>query len=103
MAAAGARRLEWQPGASRAFRETLSRIAQDDPHAADLVLARTNRAIALIQAHPALGTPTPKRGERRYPVPNTGHVFHYRVTRASIRIVLWYRARQHIRTQASFT
>jgi len=69
---------------------------QDDPHTADLVLARTKRAVALIQTHPSLGTPTPRRGERRYPVPNSGHVLHYRVTRDAIRIVLWYRARQRI-------
>jgi plasmid stabilization system protein ParE len=96
VAAGVARRLEWQPGARRAFLETLARIAQDEPHTADLVLARTSRAIALIQDHPALGTPTPRRGERRFPVPNTGHVLHYRVTRDAIRIVLWYRARRHL-------
>jgi plasmid stabilization system protein ParE len=96
VAAAGAKRLEWHPGARRAFQETLTRIANDEPHAADLVLARTRRALALIQVHPGLGTPTPKRGERRYPVPNSGHVFHHRVTRDAIRIVLWYRARQRM-------
>jgi plasmid stabilization system protein ParE len=80
VAAGGARRLDWHPGARRAFLETLARIMQDE----------------LIQAHPALGTPTPRRGERRFPVPNSGHVFHYRVTRDAIRIVLWYRARQRI-------
>lgn len=88
MAAVAARRLEWQPGARRAFHDTLAQIAADDPYAAELVLARTSRALALIQAHPALGTPTLRRGERRYPVPNTGHVFHYRLTRTAIRIVL---------------
>lgn len=97
MPAGAARRLEWLPGARRAFLETLAQITADDPHAAELVLARTSRALALVQAHPGLGTPAPRRGERRYPVPNTGHVFHYRVTRSAIRIVLWYRARQHMR------
>ena len=97
MAAAGAKRLEWHPGARWAFQETLSHIALDDPRAAELVLARTRRALALIQAHPSLGTPVPRRGERRFPVPNSGHVFHYRVARDAIRIVLWYRARQRIR------
>ncbi|MGH8687899.1 MAG: type II toxin-antitoxin system RelE/ParE family toxin [Burkholderiales bacterium] len=97
MAAGAARRLEWQPGARRAFQETLSRIAQDDPHAADLVLTRTRRAMDLILEHPGLGTPAARRGERRFPVPATGHVFHYRVSRNVIRIVLWYRARQRVR------
>jgi len=92
--AAGVKPLDWSPGARRAFQETLARILQDDPHAAQLVLARTERAIALIQGHPGLGTPTPRRSERRFSVPNTGHVFHYRVSRNAIHIVLWYRARQ---------
>jgi plasmid stabilization system protein ParE len=96
VAAGVAKRLEWHPSALRAFQETLAHIAQDDPHTADVVLARTKRTIALIQAHPSLGTPTPRRAERRYPVPNSGHVLHYRVTRNAIRIVLWYRARQRI-------
>lgn len=96
MAAGGVKQLDWHPGARRAFQETLARIAQNDPRAADLVLARTLRSLALIQGHPALGTPTPRRAERRHAVPNTGHVFHYRVTRDTLRIVLWYRARQRI-------
>lgn len=53
--------------------------------------------MALVQTHPHLGTPTPRRGERRFPVPNTGHVFPYRVSRNAIHVVLWYRARQRIR------
>lgn len=96
MAAGDVRQLEWLPGARRAFHDTLSRILQDDPRSADLVRARVERAMALILAHPHLGTPTPRRGERRFVVPNTGHVFHYRVSRSDIHIVLWYRARQRI-------
>jgi plasmid stabilization system protein ParE len=98
VAAGGVRQLEWLPGARRAFHDTLAQILQDDPRVAELVRARSERAIALIQAHPFMGTPTPRRGERRFPIPNTGHVFHYRVSRGAIHIVLWYRARQRIRS-----
>jgi plasmid stabilization system protein ParE len=96
VAASAVRQLDWHPGARRAFHETLERILQDDPRAAELVRARVERSIALILAHPHLGTPTPRRGERRFAVPSTGHVFHYRVSRSAIHVVLWYRARQRI-------
>lgn len=96
MAGAGGKRLDWNPGARRDFIETLGRILLEDPRTAELVQARTDRAFSLIQAHPSLGTPTPIRNERRYAIPSTGHVFHYRVTRDAIRIVLWYRARRQI-------
>lgn len=96
MAAGGAKPLEWLPGARRAFDDTLSGILEEDPEAAELVRSRVERALRLIQGYPRLGTSTPRRNERRFAVPKTGHVFHYRVTRESIRIVLWYRARQNI-------
>ena len=97
MAADAVRQLEWLPGARRAFHDTLSQILQDDPRSAELVRARVERAMALVLAHPHLGTSTPRRSERRFAVPNTGHVFHYRVSRSAVHIVLWYRARQRIR------
>ena len=96
VAAAGAKPLEWLPGARRAFDATLSRILDEDPATAELFRGRVERALDLIQAHPGLGTSAPKRNERRFAVPKTGHVFHYRVARNAIRIVLWYRARQDI-------
>jgi len=47
--------------------------------------------------YPGLGTPTLRRGERRFPVRKTGHVIHYKVLRRAIRIQIWYRARQHMK------
>jgi plasmid stabilization system protein ParE len=96
VAAGAVRQLEWLPGARRAFHETLAQILEDDPRSAELVRARVERAMTLVQAHPHLGTPTPRRGERRFAVPSTGHVFHYRISRSAIHVVLWYRARQRI-------
>jgi plasmid stabilization system protein ParE len=97
MAAAGpAKRLEWAPRALDSFLATLTKVADEDPSAAQQLELRVAQALAVIQAHPAIGTPATRRGERRYPIPNTGHVINYRVVRQAIRVQLWYRARQHL-------
>ena len=88
--------LDWAPHARAAYRETIARIAADDPAAADLVRERVERALESIATYPGLGTPGHRRNERRFAVPKTGHVLHYRIVRGAVRIVLWYRARQEI-------
>ena len=95
-AGAPAKRLEWAPRALDAYLATLARIAEEDPFTAQQFVSRVERALATIQIYPSAGTPGTRRGERRYPIPNTGHVINYRVTRRAIRIQLWYRARQHL-------
>jgi len=96
VAGALARRLEWSPGALDAYQSTLARIAADDPFTAHQFAERVQQSLASILGHPYLGTPATARGERRYPVPGTGHVLNYRVSRDAIRIQLWYRARRHL-------
>ena len=95
-AGAPARRLEWSPGALEAYLSTLARIAADDPFTAHRFAERVQQSPASILAHPHIGTPATARGERRFPLPGTGHVLNYRVSRDAIRIQLWYRARRHI-------
>lgn len=96
MAAAGlAKRLEWAPRALEAYLATLARIADEDPFTAQQFVEWVERSLALILSQPAIGTPATRRGERRHPIPNTGHVINYRVTRKAVRIQLWYRARQN--------
>ena len=95
-AGAPAKRLEWAPRAFDAYLATLARIAEEDPFTAQQFVSRVERALATIQIYPLAGTPATRRGERRYPIPNTGHVINYRVTRRAIRVQLWYRARQHL-------
>lgn len=95
-AAAPAKRLEWAPQALDAYLATLARIAEEDPFTAQRFASRVERALATIQAYPQVGTPATRRGERRYPIPDTGHVINYRATRRAIRVQLWYRARQHL-------
>ena len=93
---APAKRLEWAPRALDAYLATLARIAEEAPFTARQFLERVERSLAVIRSRPGIGTPATRRGERRYPIPNTGHVINYRVTRSAIRIRLWYRARQHV-------
>lgn len=96
MHGAASKPLEWTPRASQAYHATLARIAEEDPRTARLVRERVEHALRMIQSQPNIGTPSLRRGVRRYPIPNTGHVINYRIVRHAVRIVLWYRARQHM-------
>src|SRR5712692_6022256 len=97
MPAAGpAKRLKWAPRALEAYLATLARIADEDPFTAQQFVERVERSLAIILSQSAIGTPATRRGERRYPIPNTGHVINYQVSRSTLRIRLWYRARQHL-------
>lgn len=95
-AGAPAKRLEWAPRALDAYLATLARVADEDLGAARQIAERVSQSLATIQSYPSVGTLATRRGERRYPIPNTGHVINYRVTRRAVRIQLWYRARQHV-------
>jgi plasmid stabilization system protein ParE len=95
-AAAREKRLEWAPRALDAYLATLAGIAGQDPFTAQQFIERVDHALAVIVSHPSIGTPATRRGERRHPIANTGHIVNYRVTRSAIRIQLWYRARQHV-------
>lgn len=97
MSGASPKRLDWQRRALDAYVSTLINIASENRRTAYLVEERVDRALALILAHPGLGTPGPKRNERIFAVPNTGHVLHYRVFARLIRVTLWRRARQRAR------
>lgn len=98
-AAAPRKRLEWAPRALESYLSTLARIAEEDPFTARQFIERVEHSLSLILSYPSIGTPATRRGERRYPIPNTGHVINYRVGRSVVRIRLWYRARQHISTR----
>lgn len=95
-AGALARRLEWSAGALDAYLSTVALIAADDPFTARQFVERVQQSLAVIVAHPFIGTPALRRGERRHPIPGTGHVINYRVARNAVRIQLWYRARRHV-------
>jgi plasmid stabilization system protein ParE len=88
------RRLSWTPSALAEYERTLSFIATDDPLSAERIKERTERALATVLAFPHIGALGARRGERRLPIPNTGHVLNYRVLRSEIRVQSWYRARR---------
>ena len=96
MSARAARRLEWAPRALHAYLDSLAHIADQDPRTGELVRQRVERALDLIVEHPGIGTPTARRGERRYPIANTGHIIVYRVTTEAVRVHVWYRTRQNL-------
>jgi hypothetical protein len=97
MSGARVRRLEWGRRALEAYISSLVHIAGESRQAAVLIEARVDRALSSIVAVPGIGTPGLRRNERIFPIPNTGHVVHYRLFGRSIRITHWYRARQGIR------
>lgn len=96
MPASAVKRLEWAPRALRAYLDTLAHIASDDRRTAERVRERVEHALSLIVDHPDIGVSTARRGERRLPISNTGHVIVYRVTSTAVRVHVWYRARQNI-------
>jgi plasmid stabilization system protein ParE len=79
------------PSAEAAYFRSLQYIAEQDEQAADLVIERVDKSLALIVAQPEIGTPTSTHGRRRFPIPKTGHVIEYRVTKKEIRITRWAR------------
>jgi plasmid stabilization system protein ParE len=93
---AGEKPLEWARAARDAFEASIDFIASEDLRAARLVVQRVEDALRLIQAHPKIGKAAGLRGRRMFPIPNTGHIVNYRETRSSIRILRWYRSKQHV-------
>ena len=72
MSASAAKRLEWANRALQAYIDTLAHIADENSRTAELVRKRVEHALDLILEHPGIGIPTARRGERRYPIANTG-------------------------------
>ncbi|MBB3119145.1 plasmid stabilization system protein ParE [Massilia violacea] len=70
------------------------RIQDEDAGAAQLVMARVDRAIAALTAQPGIGTLTARPGVRRFAIPATGHAIEYRLVSGEIRILRWSRQRQ---------
>lgn len=54
-------------------------IAQDDPHAARLVVQRIDQAVSLLADNPALGHSGRINGTRELVVPDTRYILPYRV------------------------
>ena len=88
--------LEWARAAQDAFEASIDFIAREDPFTARLVVERVEDALRQIQAYPRIGRPAGARGRRAFPIPDTGHIVNYRETKNAIRILRWYRSKQHM-------
>ena len=88
--------LEWARAARDAFDASINFIADEDPHTARLIVERVDNALQQIQAYPRIGRPSGALGRRAFPIPGTGHIVNYRVTRGAIRILRWYRGKQNV-------
>ncbi len=87
----------WSASAQKAFFSTLEKIENEDVGTARLIIQRVDKSITLITVQPNIGTFTAMTGVRRYAIPNTGHAINYRVVHGELRILRWYRQRQHIK------
>jgi plasmid stabilization system protein ParE len=87
--------INWSTSAQKAFLNTLARIKNEDAGAARLVLQRVEKSLVLLAIQPGLGTFTAMSGVRRYAIPQTGHTINYRFVHDELRILRWYKQRQH--------
>ena len=81
MAQAAVKSLEvaWLRKALRNLEEEATYISQDNPQAAQQVVARIIDAIELLRLQPGLGRPGRVPGTRELPVANTHYLIPYRV------------------------
>ena len=89
MAQAGVKPLEvaWLRKALLNLDEEATYIAQDNPQAAQQVVARIVYAVDLLKHQPGLGRPGRVPGTRELPVANTRYLIPYRVRGQRIEIL----------------
>lgn len=80
-------RVRWLRQALANLDEEARVIAQDDPAAARLVVARVQAAIALLQEQPGLGRPGRVPGTRELLVPRTRYLVPYRVRGDAVEVL----------------
>jgi toxin ParE1/3/4 len=80
-------RLRWLRQALRNLDEEAAYIATDDPAAAQVVVERVLRAVAMLADQPALGRPGRVPGTRELVVPRTRYVVPYRVRGSAVDIL----------------
>ncbi len=89
MAQAGVKPLEivWLRKALLNLDEEATYIAQDNPQAAQQIVARIVRAVDLLRQQPGLGRPGRVHGTRELPVANTHYLIPYRVRGQRVEIL----------------
>lgn len=90
-----ARRLDWSRRAERDYLSALAYLAEVAGASIALkVVNRTESALAMILAQPAIGTPGRRAGTREFPVPHTGHTLIYRLTGSRITVIRYWHQRR---------
>jgi toxin ParE1/3/4 len=79
--------LKWLRKALRNLDEEASRIAEDDPIAARLVVERVLQAVAMLEEQPALGRPGRVAGTRELVVLKTRYIVPYRVRGGTVEVL----------------
>lgn len=87
--------IVWSASAQEAFLASLEKIENEDVGTARLIIQRVDKSLSLIAAQPSIGTFTAMTGVRRYAIPKMGHTINYRIAHGELRILRWYRQRQH--------
>ena len=89
-------RLRWLRQALRNLDEEAAYIATDDPAAAQLVVERVLRAVAMMADQPALGRPGRVPGTRELVVPRTRYLVPYRVRGSAVEILRVFHTSRHL-------
>ena len=71
--------IKWLRKALKNLDDEAEYIAQEDPHAARLVVHRIVQAVSLLSANPALGHPGRVPGTYELAIPKTRYIVPYRV------------------------
>src|SRR3990172_5311688 len=95
MAPASARRLEWSKTARRHLAEQIEYVALRGLADPNTVIDRVDRAAALIEHNPGIGTPGRKAGTREWPIKNSPLTMIYRVVKRKIQIITAVHQRQN--------
>ncbi len=81
-------RLRWLTQALADLREIHNYIAQDNPEAAQRVIARIREEVTVLSAQPELGRPGRLPGTREFIVQQYPYFVAYRIQRDEIQLLL---------------
>lgn len=79
--------ITWLRKAVRNLEQEAENIAQDDPDAAQLVVARIREAVAMLADNPALGRAGRITGTRELTAPNARYIIPHRVRGSRVEIL----------------
>ena len=91
--------IAWLRKALVNLAEEATYIAQDNPRAAQEVVARINQAVGLLASQPGLGRPGRVHGTRELPVPMTRYLIPYRVRGQRVEILRVFHTSRKPRSQ----